>query len=69
MERAIPLLPGDDLRVAKEFYVDRLGFRATFEVTTDGTTGLLGLERGTIAFTMDCPIPGHGREAFGNTSS
>jgi hypothetical protein len=25
MERAIPVLPADDLSVAKEFYVNRLG--------------------------------------------
>jgi uncharacterized glyoxalase superfamily protein PhnB len=63
MERAVPLLPGDDLAVAKAFYVERLGFRVLFEVTEDGTNGLLGLERGTITFTIDCPMSGHGREA------
>ena len=63
MERAIPILPADDLRVAKEFYVDRLGLGLRFEATDDGTTGLLGLERGDIALTLDSPMSGHGREA------
>lgn len=63
MERAIPILPADDLHVAKEFYVSRLGFKVRFEATEDGTTGLLGLDRGTISITLDCPMPGHGREA------
>jgi catechol 2,3-dioxygenase-like lactoylglutathione lyase family enzyme len=63
MERAIPILPADDLRVAKEFYVDRLGFKVRFEATEDGDSGLLGLERGAICLTIDCPMSGHGREA------
>ena len=63
MERAIPILPADDLRVAKNFYVDRLGFDVRFEATKDGTTGLLGLDRGNISLTLDCPMSGHGREA------
>jgi uncharacterized glyoxalase superfamily protein PhnB len=63
MERAIPIVPADDLRVAKEFYVDRLGFKVRFEATEDGTSGLLGLERGTICLTVDCPMSGHGRDA------
>ncbi len=63
MERAVPVLPADDLGVAREFYVDRLGFRVTFEATDDGKTGLLGLERGSIALTIDCPMSGHGRDA------
>ena len=63
MERAVPILPADDLAVAKEFYVRDLGFTVSFEVTTDGKTGLLGVERGTIAITLDCPMSGHGREA------
>ncbi|MFY9622361.1 MAG: glyoxalase superfamily protein [Pyrinomonadaceae bacterium] len=63
MERAIPILPADDLRIAKEFYVDRLGFEVNFEATEDGTTGLLGVNRGTISLTLDCPMSGHGREA------
>jgi catechol 2,3-dioxygenase-like lactoylglutathione lyase family enzyme len=63
MERAIPILPTDDLRVAKEFYVNRLGFDVRFEATADGTSGLLGVDRGTISLTLDCPMSGHGREA------
>jgi len=63
MERAIPVLPADDLRVAREFYVDRLGFDIRFEATDDGTSGLLGLGRGTIWLMLDCPMSGHGREA------
>jgi len=49
MEQAVPILPPDDLSVAKAFYVDGLGFSVTFEASEDGRTGLLGLERGTIA--------------------
>src|SRR5690606_29391851 len=53
----------DDLRVAREFYVDRLGFQVRFEATEDHRNGLLGLERGSIRLTIDCPMDGHGREA------
>jgi catechol 2,3-dioxygenase-like lactoylglutathione lyase family enzyme len=63
MERAIPILPADDLEVAKAFYVERLGFRVTFEASEDGRVGLLGLERGGIRLTLDCPMNGHGRNA------
>src|SRR4029450_10041778 len=63
MERAIPILPADDLLVAKQFYVDRLGFDVRFEATKDGTTGLLGVDRGTISLTLDSPMSGHGRAA------
>src|SRR5690349_9443586 len=63
MERAIPILPAEDLAVAKTFYVERLGFRVTFEASADGRTGLLGLERGTIRLTLDSPMAGHGRNA------
>ena len=63
MERAIPVLPADNLKVAKEFYVNRLGFDVRFEASEDGTTGLLGVDRGTISLTLDCPMSGHGREA------
>ena len=48
VERAVPILPGDDLRVAKDFYVDKLGFQVQFEATEDGKEGIMGLERGTI---------------------
>lgn len=63
MERAIPLLPADDLTVARSFFVDGLGFRVRFESTEDGITGLLGLEREGITLTIDAPMSGHGRDA------
>src|SRR5262245_27750170 len=63
MERAIPILPANDLAVAKRFYVNDLGFRVTFEATEDGRTGLMGLERGAIVLTLDSPMDGHGRNA------
>ena len=63
MERAVPILPADDLAAAKRFYVDGLGFNVTFEASEDGKTGLLGLARGSIRLTIDSPMPGHGREA------
>lgn len=63
MERAVPILPADDLATARQFYVDGLGFEVTFEATEDGHTGLLGVRRGTIALTLDCPMDGHGRNA------
>ena len=56
-------LPADDLRVAREFYVERLGFDVRFEATEDNATGLLGVDRGAISLTLDCPMPGHRREA------
>lgn len=62
MERAIPILPIDDLAAAKAFYTEGLGFRVTFE-WADGATGLVGLERGSIELTLDCPMEGHGRQA------
>ncbi len=63
MERAVPVLPVDDLGVAKQFYVNALGFEVTFEAGDGGRTGLLGVRRGTIALTLDCPMDGHGRDA------
>jgi catechol 2,3-dioxygenase-like lactoylglutathione lyase family enzyme len=63
MERAVPILPTDDLAVAKAFYVDGLGFRVTFEASENGRSGLLGLERGTMQLTLDSPMRGHGRDA------
>ena len=62
MERAVPHLPGDDLEVAKDFY-QKLGFSVAFEETEDGRTGILGLERGTMFIILDCPMPGHGKDA------
>lgn len=63
MERAVPVLPADDLSVARTFYVEKLGFKVLFEAAYDRTGGLLGLERGTIQLTLDCPMSGHGRNA------
>jgi len=63
MERAVPILPVDDLAVAKQFYVDGLGFEVTFEASADGKSGLLGVRRGSIAITLDSPMDGHGRNA------
>jgi catechol 2,3-dioxygenase-like lactoylglutathione lyase family enzyme len=63
MELAIPILPVDDLDVARAFYVDRLGFDVRFDYRGEGTDGLLGVERGSIQITLDCPMTGHGREA------
>ncbi len=63
MERAVPVLPGDDIGVAKAFYIDGLGFQTRFEVSEDGKNGLLGVERGGMRITIDCPMSGHGRNA------
>lgn len=63
MERAVPILPADDLSVAKEFYTALLGFRVLFEASDDGKTGVMGLARGTIHITIDSPMDGHGRNA------
>jgi catechol 2,3-dioxygenase-like lactoylglutathione lyase family enzyme len=63
MERAIPILPTEDLVIAKGFYVDRLGFKVTFEASQDGHSGLLGIALGTIEVTLDSPMSGHGRKA------
>ncbi|HJP59167.1 MAG TPA: glyoxalase superfamily protein [Gemmatimonadaceae bacterium] len=63
MERAVPILPGDDVATAKKFYVDGLGFNVVWEWTDDGRNGLVGLERNGIELTIDCPMSGHGREA------
>ena len=62
-ERVVPVLPGDDIAAARRFYVDALGFRVRFEVSEDGKNGLLGLERGPLYLTIDCPMSGHGRDA------
>ena len=63
MERAVPILPADDLAVAKTFYVQGLGFAVLFEASEDGRSGILGLARGTIRLTIDSPMAGHGRDA------
>jgi uncharacterized glyoxalase superfamily protein PhnB len=63
MERAVPVLPVDDLRAAEEFYVGKLGFKVLFAATDDGKNGIMGVERGTICLTLDSPMSGHGRDA------
>jgi len=63
MERAIPHLPADDLRVARQFYETKLGFQVAFEASDDGRNGILGLTRGGIELTVDSPMEGHGRNA------
>lgn len=63
MERAIPILPAEDLSVARDFYVSKLGFQIVFEASDDGKNGLLALERGSIRMTIDSPMDGHGRNA------
>jgi uncharacterized glyoxalase superfamily protein PhnB len=63
MERAIPVLPGDSVTIAREFYADRLGFSVTWDFTEDGRNGMIGFARGGIALTLDCPMSGHGRDA------
>ena len=63
MDRAVPILPTDDLEVARRFYVDGLGFSVTFDASEDGRSGLIGVERGGIALTLDSPMDGHGRHA------
>ena len=63
MERAIAVLPGDDLAAAKKFYVDGLGFSVTWEFTEDGKNGMMGVARGAMAITIDVPMDGHGRNA------
>ena len=63
MERAVPVLPVDDLRRARDFYVDQLGFSVSWESTKDGTSGIMGVERGGISITLDSPMSGHGRDA------
>lgn len=63
MERAVPHLPGDDLQRAREFYINQLGFDVALEASEDGRTGILGICRGSLAILIDCPMPGHGRDA------
>ncbi len=61
MERAVPNLPVDDLQVAKEFYVGRLGFSVRYEATEDGKSGVMGVQRGPFVLHLDAPMSGHGR--------
>jgi uncharacterized glyoxalase superfamily protein PhnB len=61
MERAVPNLPADDLQVAKDFYVGKLGFKVLYEATADGKSGVVGVQRGGFALHLDAPMSGHGR--------
>lgn len=61
MERAVPNLPVDDLQVAKDFYVGRLGFSVRYEATEDGMSGVMGVQRGPFVLHLDAPMSGHGR--------
>ena len=61
MERAIPILPADDL-AAEGLHVDGLGFRVTLE-HRETVARAAGLQRRTIELTLDCPMDGHGRNA------
>lgn len=63
VERAVAVLPGDDLRIAKEFYLGKLGFTLQWEDSADGHSGIMGVERGGLELTIDCPMSGHGRDA------
>lgn len=63
MERAVPILPATDLRVAKAFYLGQLGFTLRFDASTPDGLGILGVERGAIVLTLDAPMSGHGRNA------
>jgi catechol 2,3-dioxygenase-like lactoylglutathione lyase family enzyme len=63
IERAVAILPGDNIGVARDFYVSKLGFVVEWEASEDGKDGLLGLKRGSIELTIDCPMSGHGRNA------
>jgi catechol 2,3-dioxygenase-like lactoylglutathione lyase family enzyme len=66
MGRAIPILPIADVDEAKRFYGGVLGFRVVFEAhypwEPSGETNL-GMERGAMRLHLDCPMPGHGRDA------
>jgi predicted enzyme related to lactoylglutathione lyase len=63
VERAIPILPGDSVTTARNFYAKGLGFDVTWEASDDGVEGLIGFKRGGIELTVDCPMSGHGRNA------
>lgn len=63
MELAVPILPVTDLAMARHFYVSQLGFDVEWEFAGEDGAGLLGVRRGTIQLTLDCPMSGHGRDA------
>lgn len=63
-ELAVPVLPIEDLDVAKRFYVDQLGFAVGWEYRDDvKQVGMLGVQRGGMKITLDWPMSGHGRNA------
>jgi uncharacterized glyoxalase superfamily protein PhnB len=63
-ELAVPILPVLDLDIAKRFYVDQLGFSLNWEWRADsGAEGMVGVQRGGMKITLDCPMSGHGRDA------
>lgn len=63
-ELAVPVLPIDDLDVAKRFYVDHLGFSLNWEYRdAEHQVGMLGVQRGGMKITLDWPMSGHGRNA------
>jgi uncharacterized glyoxalase superfamily protein PhnB len=63
-ELAVPVLPIDDLDVAKRFYVDQLGFSLSWEYRdAERQVGMLGVQRGGMKITLDWPMTGHGRDA------
>jgi hypothetical protein len=43
MERAVPNLPADDLAIAKDFYVGRLGSTSRMKPRRTASTGLWAL--------------------------
>ena len=66
MARAIPILPMDAPVRAEQFYADMLGFSLLFEAhypcePEDGT--ILGFELDGMQLHLDCPMPGHGKDA------
>lgn len=61
MSIAVPNLPSSDLLVAKQFYVETLGFEVVFEASEDGHSGIMGLERDGMRINVDSPMDGHGR--------
>lgn len=63
MSIAVANLPAADLSVAKQFYVDVLGFAVVFEASEDGHSGIVGLEREGMRINLDAPMDGHGRQA------
>jgi catechol 2,3-dioxygenase-like lactoylglutathione lyase family enzyme len=63
MEKAVAILPADDIQQARRFYVDQLGFTVTYDTSDGGASGLLGLVRGGLEITIDAPMSGHGRQA------